>query len=105
MERNMPETSYDLKAFVLHRNNDAPKAVTVRGRSRWALEALIAAGRTGCSAFDTPAPRWAAYVHKLRALGLRIETRSEPHRGPFAGHHARYVLRDSVTPAGAGGAA
>ena len=75
-----------------------PSPSTVRGRDRWALEALMAAGDAGCTPIDDPAPRWAAYVHELRALGFEIETLTEPHAGPFAGNHARYVLRSKVEP-------
>jgi hypothetical protein len=35
-------------------------------------------------------------VHKLRKRGLRIETVTESHGGPFAGYHARYVLRSRI---------
>ena len=41
---------------------------------------------------DHPGPRWSGYVHKVRKLGLQIEAMTERHGGPFAGHHARYVL-------------
>ena len=41
---------------------------------------------------DHPGPRWSGYVDKVRKLGLQIETMTERHGGPFAGHHARYVL-------------
>jgi len=67
--------------------------ITVSGRDRWALESLLTAGPTGCTPIDKPGPRWAAYVHNLRKLGLLIETMNEPHSGPFTGTHARYVLR------------
>ena len=30
-------------------------------------------------------------------LGVCIETLNEPHKGPFSGTHARYVLRSTVT--------
>ena len=86
------------RAFAV-RNPETPFAVTVRGRARWALESLMAAGDAGCATIDDPAPRWAAYVHELRALGFEIETLTEPHAGPFAGSHARYVLRSKVEPA------
>lgn len=51
------------------------------------------AGAVGCTPINDPAPRWSAYVHDLRQLGVIIETVTEPHRGQFPGHHARYVLR------------
>ena len=41
---------------------------------------------------DHPGPRWSGYVHKVRKLGLQIETMTDRHGGPFASHHARYVL-------------
>jgi len=71
--------------------------ITVSGRDRWALEELIAAGDLGCTPINNPAPRWSAYVHNNRALGVPIETIHEQHHGPFAGTHARYVLRALVT--------
>ncbi len=69
----------------------------VIGRNAWALENLIQAGHRGCTPIDVPGPRWSAYVHRLRHdYGLNIETVDEPHGGPFAGSHARYVLHDEV---------
>jgi hypothetical protein len=44
-----------------------------------------------------PGPRWSSYVHKLRKAGIIVETIREMHGGPFAGPHARYVLRSQVT--------
>lgn len=66
------------------------------GREAWALERLGAAGAAGCTPITEPAPRWSAYVHKLRRRGLPIETIHEAHGGEFAGHHARYVLHARV---------
>ena len=54
------------------------------------------AGDTGCTPIDHPGPRWSGYVRKLRKLGLRIDTINERHGGPFAGRHARYVLRSRI---------
>ncbi len=79
--------------------------IVVSGRDRWALDELRKAGAKGCTPIDNPAPRWAAYVHNLRALGVVIDTLHEPHAGDFPGTHARYVLRATVTPWGKGGAA
>lgn len=79
--------------------------IFVKGRNRWALEELRKAGGKGCTPIDNPAPRWSAYVHNLRELGLNIDTITEPHGGDYAGHHGRYVLRDIVTPVWEGGAA
>ena len=92
------EKTWPARAFTIHREGEPPFAIVVTGRDRWALEALIAAGRKGCTPLHEPAPRWSAYVHDLRALGVEIETVTEPHGGPFAGRHGRYVLRDNVTP-------
>ncbi len=77
---------------------DAPElgAVTVIGRVAWALLELHHAGEDGCTPMTHPGPRWSAYVLKLRRLGLLIETVTERHGGPFAGHHARYVLRSRI---------
>jgi len=74
----------------------APFEICVKGREAWALDRLRAAGPTGCTPIDEPAPRWSAYIHRLRGRGVPIETRHEPHGGAFAGHHARYVLGAAV---------
>ena len=77
---------------------------TFCGRALWALNRLAEAGVRGCTPITEPAPRWAAYVHALRGLGVPIETINEEHEGDFPGMHARYVLRASVTLKAAGGA-
>ncbi|WP_423068981.1 winged helix domain-containing protein [Devosia sp. CN2-171] len=68
----------------------------VKGRVAWALLQLAAAGLRGCTSQSTPAPHWAAYVHRLREQGLRVVTIEEKHDGPFAVRHARYVLGGRV---------
>lgn len=83
--------------FNIHYENEHPRELVVSGRDRWALECLMAAGEKGCSPIETPGPRWSGYVFNLRHLGVAIETVTEPHDGPFAGNHARYVLRCRVT--------
>ena len=70
---------------------------TLSGRNAWAMRELILAGERGCTPIDNPAPAWAAYVQNLRGMGYGIETITEPHGGPFKGHHGRYVLRDEIT--------
>ena len=87
---------WGLALFTIYHPNGGIDQIAVSGRDRWALEALIAAGPKGCTPIDTPGPRWSGYVHNLRKLGVPIETVTEPHDGPFAGTHARYVLRASV---------
>jgi hypothetical protein len=72
------------------------QVVIVRGREAWALLALLAASERGCTPIENPGPRWSGYVHDLRKLGFVIETIRERHGGPFAGEHARYVLRSPV---------
>lgn len=74
-----------------------PFSIRVKGRDRWALENLINAGDAGCTPIDNPAPRWSAYVFKLRSFRVKIETVHEEHTGPFSGTHARYVLRSEVS--------
>lgn len=70
--------------------------IELGGRLRWALEQLMKAGAKGVTPLENPALRWAAYVHRLRELGIDIETKTERHAKPFAGNHARYVLRSQV---------
>jgi len=72
------------------------KPVTVIGRDAWALRNLVEAGAAGCTPIDHPGPRWSHYVFKLRRAGFLIETIDEKHGGPFAGSHARYVLRSQL---------
>lgn len=72
------------------------RTITVIGRDAWALRNLVDAGSVGCTPIDHPGPRWSHYVFKLRGFGFVIETINEAHGGPFAGTHARYVLRSHV---------
>lgn len=83
--------------FTIQYDCAEPRTTVVTGRDRWALEALIAAGDDGCTPIETPGPRWSAYVFNLRALGVPIETVTEPHDGDFKGTHARYVLCAQVS--------
>src|SRR3954452_17196659 len=83
--------------IVKARIGEAGQVVTLRGRDAWALLELKAANDNGCTPIDHPGPRWSGYVHKLRKAGIVIETVRETHGGPFAGQHARYVLRSSIT--------
>ena len=71
--------------------------MTIIGRDAWALHQLSLAGATGCTPITNPGPRWSHYVFKLRGMGFDIETVTESHEGQFAGHHARYVLRSSIS--------
>lgn len=80
-------------------------SITVNGRDRWALEQLIKAGSRGCTPIDNPAPRWSGYIHNLRNMGAPITTHTEPHKGAFAGTHARYELQAVVVRLGEGEAA
>jgi hypothetical protein len=83
--------------YTIHLNNGDCFQVTVSGRDRWALAALIEAGAKGCTPINDPAPRWSAYVFNLRGIGIPIETHTEAHAGPFSGTHARYELLAHVT--------
>ncbi len=87
----------NLRAITIELDTDGgPVALTLEGREAWALGKLIEAGEEGVTPIEQPAPRWSAYVHNLRKLGLTIETVHEAHGGPFPGHHARYVLRSRL---------
>src|SRR5262245_53063985 len=71
--------------------------ITLKGRLAWALLQMVDAGSAGCTPLDNPGPRWSGYVHRLRTdYGISIETVTESHSGPFAGHHAKYLLRSEV---------
>lgn len=94
---NHPERqSWGAQAYEVETPEGEPFTVTVTGRTRWALEALSAAGPRGTTPIETPGPRWSDYVHKLRHLGIPITTEHEPHGGPFPGTHARYRLAAAV---------
>ena len=82
--------------FALHAGDGAMQVLELSGREEWALSHLIAAGDRGCTPIDTPGPRWSDYTFKLRRRGIHVETVTEAHGGPYAGHHARYVLRSKV---------
>lgn len=82
--------------YFVYAGDALPIQIKVKGRMRWALEALIRAGERGSTPIDCPAPRWSAYIHDLRRMGVTIETVREHHDGPFSGTHARYVLRCRV---------
>lgn len=69
---------------------------TFKGRMAWALDHLIAAGSSGCTPIDQPAPRWSDYIFKLRREGVAVETIHETHGGPYSGNHARYRLQSPV---------
>jgi hypothetical protein len=81
--------------FTLH-HRDGLRFLELKGREAWAISHLMAAGDRGCTPIDTPGPRWSDYVFKLRRRGVDIETITEAHSGPYAGHHARYVLRSKI---------
>jgi hypothetical protein len=82
--------------FAFHSGDGSPQILELSGREEWALSSLISAGNHGCTPIDSPGPRWSDYVFKLRRRGIDIATITEAHSGPYAGHHARYVLRSKV---------
>jgi hypothetical protein len=70
------------------------KRLHLTGRPAWLAPELIRLGETGLRKVDTPAIAVAKYVWQLRhEAGIIIETIMEDHGGPFAGRHARYVLK------------
>ncbi len=90
------KTNWGKASFTIQNSDDTPFTITVSGRERWALESLMRANEKGCTPIDTPGPRWSAYVFDLRQVGVEIETQTEPHQGPFAGTHARYILHSKL---------
>lgn len=76
--------------------SEPPRTLELDGRLGWALFHLDKAGANGITTIERPAPRWSAYVHDLRKLGILIETEMEPHAGAYSGHHARYRLACEV---------
>lgn len=85
--------------FRITRTDGSAHEIVVKGRDRWALENLMTAGERGCTPIDHPGPRWSANVHALRhECQIEIDTITEPHDGPFSGHHARYCARSKIEP-------
>jgi hypothetical protein len=82
--------------FALHASDGSLQILELAGREEWALSHLLAAGEEGFTPIDTPGPRWSDYVFKLRRRGIDIATITEAHSGPYAGHHARCVLKSKV---------
>ncbi|MBQ0820726.1 hypothetical protein KBI52_10965 [Microvirga sp. HBU67558] len=78
--------------------SDGRGPLKAKGRYASTLVALVRAGEKGVQpAIDHPMPRWSHYVFWLRThFGVVIETINEKHAGPYAGSHARYVLRSEV---------
>lgn len=71
---------------------DPPRTFEHDGRLGWSMIQLAQAGAKGVTPIDHPAPRWSAYVHTLRKMGIQIETEMEPHEGTYPGLYARYRL-------------
>lgn len=84
------------RATVVFETTHGHQAINLSGRNLWAFNQLFKADAKGCTPIDNPAPRWSAYVHNLREMGLRIESVTEQHGGPYSGNHARYVLASII---------
>ena len=89
------------RLYLIQPETGEPFTIEAKGRDAWALDRLRGACARGCTSIEQPAPRWSAYVFNLRALGVPIETVTEPHGGQFAGNHGRYFLRAAVMKGGA----
>jgi hypothetical protein len=102
---NLPHDNGDAKSAGLYRvtpfDGSDPFTIEAKGRDAWAFDRLIEAGPKGCTPLEEPAPRWSAYVHRLRELNVPIETIWEKHGGTYPGKHGRYVLRADVRKGGA----
>ncbi len=86
----------NITTMLVRVGGDDGLVLKLKGRVAWAVSNLIAAGENGCTPITHVGPRWSDYVMKARRMGLDIETIHEAHSGPYAGHHARYVLRSPV---------
>ncbi len=76
--------------------SEPSRTFELEGRMGWTMAQLANAGTQGVATVENPAPRWSAYVHSLRKLGIQIETEMEPHEGSYPGQHARYRLACDV---------
>jgi hypothetical protein len=88
------------RTFAIHGTDGQAQCLELKGREEWALSHLLAAGDRGCTPIDTPGPRWSDYVFKLRRRGIDVATITEKHDGPYAGTHARYVLKSKIERVG-----
>lgn len=76
---------------------ERPRTFELKGRLGWTAYQLAQAGAQGVTPIERPAPRWSAYVHDLRSMGLPIETKLVAHKGRYPGQHARYALACDIT--------
>jgi len=90
--------------FTVTNPNGSTFRLTLKGRNRWAMLRLIEAGKAGCTPIKQPAPRWSAYIHNLRNMGVEIKTDIVRHGGTFAGNHGVYILLSEAAIVLAGGA-
>lgn len=96
----MPKTPSLAFTATIHNENRPDETHAVNGRVAWALLQLVQTNARGVTPIDRPAPRWSHYIFVLRDIGFVVETIHEPHKGPFPGTHARYILRQRVTISG-----
>ena len=89
-------TDWSDTAYVVTPTSGEPFTIVVGGRTKWALTELLNAGSRGVTPITNPAPRWSAYIRKLRLLDVEVETVWLDHGGDFAGRHGKYVLRSGV---------
>lgn len=89
-----PDRVTSISAMI---GNNGPTK-TFRGRAAWALAHLLAAGGSGITTIERPAPRWSHYIWLLRRAGLIIDRQDEYHGGAFSGHHGRFRLKTPVFP-------
>ncbi|QOF71875.1 hypothetical protein IG197_01920 [Aminobacter sp. SR38] len=95
---NSGKGKFQLTALVHPGDAVHERRIVVPGRAGWALNELVKAGESGCSAADFPAGlRLAHFVYLLRhEYELVIETEHEAHGGQFPGSHAVYRLKSPV---------
>jgi len=89
-KRLYPKVKYSL-------TGQPDSARQICGRDAETLLMLAKSEAEGVTAFafpGGPAFRLSAYINRLRAAGLEIETKREPHD---CGSHGRYLLHTSVT--------
>lgn len=59
--------------FTIYPEGSPPFSAFIEGRELWAMENLMRAGEKGCTPISNPGPRWSAYVHKLRKMGVPLK--------------------------------
>ncbi|MDE3240721.1 MAG: hypothetical protein KGN33_17315 [Paracoccaceae bacterium] len=85
-----------MQVEIEQKNGEKTTVFLTEPRVIWALEHLIRAGKRGITTLENPAPRWSAYLHKIKRAGIPFTKVTEKHGGDFEGWHARFFIGEGV---------